>query len=86
MCDDHGRDVKNFQEKQPGAVPSFLSFSLVAVLALYAAELVSPYGACNLALRSADCFKYKPYVRFIWFLRTRWQSATATWAATCTAG
>ena len=70
MCDDHGRDVKNFQEKQPGAVPSLLSFSLVAVLALYTAELagVSPYGACNAALRSADRSKCKPYIRFIWFL------------------
>ena len=70
MCDDHGRDVKNFQEKQPGAVPSRLSFSLVAVLALYTAELagVSPYGACNAALRSADRSKCKPYIRFIWFL------------------
>jgi hypothetical protein len=70
MCDDHGRDVKNFQEKQPGAVPSLLSFSLVAVLALYTAELagVSPYGACNAALRSADRSKCQPYIRFIWFL------------------
>ena len=24
MCDDHGRDVKQFQEKLPGAVPSNL--------------------------------------------------------------
>jgi TPR repeat protein len=70
MCDDHGRDVKNFQEKQPGTVPSLLSFSLVAVLALYTTELagVSPYGACNAALRSADRSKCKPYIRFIWFL------------------
>ncbi len=70
MCDDHGRDMKNFQEKQPGAVPSSLSPALVAVLALYTAELagVSPYGACNAALRSADRSKCKPFVPFIWFL------------------
>jgi hypothetical protein len=51
-------------------VPSLLSISLVAVLALYTAELagVSPYGACNAALRSAHSSKCKPYVRFIWFL------------------
>ncbi len=29
---------------------------------------MSPYGACNAALRSADRFKSKPYIRFIWFL------------------
>jgi hypothetical protein len=70
VCDDHGRDMKSFQEKQPGAVPSSLSPALVAVLALYTAELagVSPYGACNAALRSADRSKCKPFVRFIWFL------------------
>ncbi len=56
MCDDHGRDMKLYQETQPGAVPSRLSPALVAVLGLYTAELagVSPYGACNEALRSAD--------------------------------
>jgi hypothetical protein len=37
---------------------------------LYTAELagVSPYGACNEALRSADRSKCKPFVKFIWFL------------------
>jgi hypothetical protein len=70
VCDDHGRDVKNFQETRPGAVRSRLSISLVAALALYTAEFagVSPYGACNAALRSADRSKCKPYIRFIWFL------------------
>ena len=60
MCDDHGRDVKLFQETQPGAVPSKLSPALIAVLALYTAELagVSPYGACNAALRSADWWQH----------------------------
>ncbi len=70
MCDDHARDVKLYQETQPGAVPSLLSMSLVAVLALYTAELagLSPYSGCNDALRSADRSKCKPYVKFIWFL------------------
>jgi hypothetical protein len=70
MCDDHGRDMKLYQETQPGAVPSRLSRALVAVLGLYTAELagVSPYGCCNEALRSADRSKCKPYVKFIWFL------------------
>jgi hypothetical protein len=70
MCDEHGRDVKLFQETKPGAVPSRLMACLVAVLALYTAELTgeSPYGACNAALRSADRSKCKPYIRFIWFL------------------
>ena len=37
MCDDHGRDVKQFQEKLPGAVPSALPVSSVSCLALYTA-------------------------------------------------
>ena len=37
MCDEHGRDVKLFQETQPGAVASKLTPSLIAVLALYTA-------------------------------------------------
>ena len=70
MCDDHGRDMKLYQETQPGAVPSRLSCALVAVLGLYTAQLagVSPYSGCNEALRSADRSKCKPYVKFIWFL------------------
>jgi hypothetical protein len=70
MCDDHGRDMKLYQETQPGAVPSRLSRALVAVLGLYTAELAgeSPYGACNEALRSADRSKCKPFIKFIWFL------------------
>jgi hypothetical protein len=70
MCDDHGRDMKLYQETQPGAVPSRLSRALIAVLGLNTAVLagVSPYGGCNEALRSADRFKCKPYVKFIWFL------------------
>ena len=37
--------------------------SLVAVLALYTADLagVTPYGACKAALRSADRSKWKRY-------------------------
>jgi hypothetical protein len=71
ICDRHGRDVKQFQETKPGAVPSRLSPSLIAVFAVYTAELSvgdSPYGACNAALRSADRSKCTPFVRFIWFL------------------
>jgi TPR repeat protein len=70
LCDDHGRDVKLFQETRPGAAPSRLLASLVAVLTMYTAELTgeSPYSACNAALRSADRSKCKPYVLFIWFL------------------
>jgi hypothetical protein len=70
LCDDHARDVKLYQETQPGAVPSLLSMALIAVLALYTAELVGvpPYSGCNEALRSADRSKCKPYVKFIWFL------------------
>jgi hypothetical protein len=70
MCDDHARDVKLYQETQPGALPSALSMILVAVFALYTAELagLSPYGGCNEALRSADRSKCKPYVKFIWYL------------------
>ena len=70
MCDEHGRDVKLFQETQPGAVTSSLTPSLVAALALYTAELSgeSPYGVCNGALRAADRSKCKPFVPFIWFL------------------
>jgi len=69
MCDAHGRDVKLFQETQPGAVASKLTPSLVAALALYTAELhvgESPYGVCNGALRAADRGKCKPFVPFIW--------------------
>ena len=46
MCDDHGRDMKIYQETQPGAVHSRLPPALVAVLGLYTAELagVSPYA------------------------------------------
>jgi len=68
MCDQHGRDVKQFQEKKPGAVASRLTPSLVASLGLYTAELSgeSPYGACNGALRAADRGKCKPFVPFIW--------------------
>jgi hypothetical protein len=71
ICDRHGRDVKQFQEKKPGAVPSMLSPSLIAVFAVYTAELCkgeSPYGECNAALRSANRSKCTPFVRFIWFL------------------
>ena len=70
ICDSHGRDVKLFQEKKPGAKVSRLLAVLIAALALYTAELngESPYGACNGALRSADRSKCKPYVKFIWFL------------------
>ena len=58
MCDEHGRDVKLFQETQPGAVASRLTPSLVAALALYTAELsgdshfVVCYGALRAAVRS----------------------------------
>ncbi len=71
MCDEHGRDVKQFQEKKAGAVPSRLSPALIAVLALYTAELCegeSPYSVCNGALRLADRSKCKPFVNFIWYL------------------
>jgi hypothetical protein len=71
MCDAHGRDVKQFLEKMPGAVPSALSASLIAAFALYTAELCagdSPYSVCNCALRAADRSKCKPFVPFIWFL------------------
>ena len=70
ICDEHGRDVKGFQEKKPGAVASKLTPSLVACLGLYTAELSgeSPYGACNGALRSADRSKCKPFVPFIWHM------------------
>ena len=70
MCDEHGRDVKLFQETQPGAVASRLTPSLVAALALYTAELSgeSPYGVCNGALRAADRSKCQPFVPFIWLL------------------
>jgi hypothetical protein len=70
ICDEHGRDVKMFQEKKPGAKISALLAALVAVLAMYTAELngESPYGACNGALRSANRAKCKPYIKFIWFL------------------
>jgi hypothetical protein len=69
MCDEHGRDVKLYQETKPGAVASRLSPSLIAVLALYTAELQagdSPYGVCNGALRAAERSKCKPFVDFIW--------------------
>ena len=69
MCDEHGRDVKLFQETQPGAVASMLTPSLVASLGLYTAELhvgESPYCVCNAALRAADRGKCKPFVPFIW--------------------
>jgi hypothetical protein len=71
MCDNHGRDVKQFQEKMSGAVPSDLPVSSVASLALYTAELSSgesPYSACNGALRSANRSKCDPFVPFIWQL------------------
>ena len=71
MCDEHGRDVKLFQETQPGAVASNLTPSLIAALALYTAELLageSPYGVCNGALRASDRSKCKPFVPFIWLL------------------
>ena len=70
ICDEHGRDVKLFQEKKPGGKVSRLLPALVAVLALYTAELngESPYGGCNSALRSANRAKCKPYITFIWFL------------------
>jgi hypothetical protein len=72
MCDNHGRDVKQFQEKLPGAVPSDLPVSSVASLALYTAESSSggesPYSACNGALRSANRSKCDPFVPFIWQL------------------
>jgi hypothetical protein len=71
MCDAHGRDLKLFLEKKPGAVPSSLSASLIAALTLYLAELYngdSPYSACNCALRAADRSQCKPFVPFIWFL------------------
>ena len=71
MCDEHGRDVKLFQETQPGAVASRLTPSLIAALALYTAELLageSPYGVCNGALRASDRSKCLPFVPFIWLL------------------
>jgi hypothetical protein len=71
MCDSHGLDVKNFQEKQPGAKQSKLTPADAAVLSLYSAELAagqSPYSECNSALREADRAKCKPFVLFIWHL------------------
>jgi TPR repeat protein len=71
LCDEFGRDVKQFQEKKPGAVASRLSAALAAALALYTAELSvgeSPYGVCNGALRLSDRTKCKPFVPFIWYL------------------
>jgi hypothetical protein len=70
MCDEHGRDVKLFQEKKPGAVASKLTPSLVAALALYTAELSgeSPYSVCNGALRAGERAKCKPFVPFIWLV------------------
>jgi hypothetical protein len=74
-----GRPVRRVHEEPRGvgfqissctSLSVCLSCSLVAVLALYTAELagVSPFCACIAALRSADRFKSKPYIRFIWFL------------------
>ena len=85
MCDEHGRDVKQFQETQPGAVVSKLTPSLVASIALYTLELSceSPYGVCNAALRCAERAKCKPFVPFIWHVMHKIKNFSHTRCSLC---
>jgi hypothetical protein len=62
-CDLHGRDVLRV------AASSNMGASLIAIIAMCSTNMqvgYSPLAACNIALKSNDRSKCKPFVLFIW--------------------